>query len=383
MIKILIINYEFPPVGGGGGKVCEDICRVFARRGICSTVLTSSVKNLPRSELHDGYTIHRIPVFRRSKDRCTVPEMIAYILFSILPAMQTAYRWKPDCIHVHFAVPSGVVAWVVARTFRIPYLLTAHLGDVPGGVPMQTGLWFSLFKPFTVPIWKHASAVTAISNHTAMLAQRAYGRVNIQTITHGLDLAGFPKRKPFLQNPLHFLFVGRFSIQKNLLFLMDALNRVNDCPWRLTLAGDGPQEESIRRRINLYHLSEKVHLTGWLDQNDVGHLMQQADIFILPSTSEGFPISAMYALGYGMAFLTSNIGGLRDIVLEHYNGLFFSPDNPAGFEASFRRFLAFPELVIRMQQNSTMHSQKFDLEKKADEYLVLLRSITASNRKLS
>ena len=72
--------------------------------------------------------------------------------------MKLAREWKPDLIHVHFAVPAGALAWILRRLTGIPYVLTAHLGDVPGGVPEKTGRWFRWIYPFTPPIWKKSEA---------------------------------------------------------------------------------------------------------------------------------------------------------------------------------------------------------------------------------
>jgi glycosyltransferase involved in cell wall biosynthesis len=378
-MKILVINYEFPPVGGGGGKVCEDICSILARRGESIRVLTSWIHGLPHSEPHGGYHLRRIPVFRKRRDRCSVVEMFLYVICSIVPAVLTSLRWRPDCIHVHFAVPSGVVAWIVSTITGVPYVLTVHLGDVPGGVPEQTRRVFAVLKPFTIPIWNSALAITALSEYTHSLACKAYARNDIRVVTHGIDLSRCDFEGGEVHTPLHFLFAGRFSVQKNLPFLMDCLPRLKDCSWHLTMAGDGPLLPLIRRKIESSDLASRISLTGWIDQNGVNSLMRRADIFLMPSTSEGFPIAAIYALACDMAFLASNIGGIRGIVINEYNGLLFGHDNPAEFELAFRRLVRSPEILVTMKKNSHTHAFLFDINKKADEYLNLLRT-AASHR---
>ena len=101
--------------------------------------------------------------------------------------------------------------------------------------------------------------------------------------------------------------------------------------------------------------------------------MHHADVLLIPSTSEGFPIAAIYALGNGMAFLASNIGGIRGIVINEYNGVLFDPFNPAEFECAFRKLVRFPDTIIQMKNNSRAHARFFDIEKKVDEYLGLFR----------
>ena len=87
-MKILVLNYEFPPVGGGGGKVAEDICRMLAQKGHQVRVQTSHVKGLPKHEQRDGYDVFRSFSFRRHLDHCSVYEMGAYLLTNLFPALK-------------------------------------------------------------------------------------------------------------------------------------------------------------------------------------------------------------------------------------------------------------------------------------------------------
>ena len=185
-MRILVLNYEFPPVGGGGGRVAEDICRVLVSWDHNIRVQTAHVKGLPKVEERDGYKIYRSPSLRQRADTCTVWEMGAFIIMNLLPSMRHAMTWKPDVLHVHFAVPTGVLGWLINLVTGIPYVLTAHLGDVPGGVPEQTDHIFRLIKPLTVPIWQRAAAVTAVSEYIRKLALQSYD-VPIEIIHNGIQ----------------------------------------------------------------------------------------------------------------------------------------------------------------------------------------------------
>lgn len=158
-MRILVLIYEFPPVGGGGGRVAEDICRGLAKRGHELVVLTSHYKGLPRLEPRDGMLIRRIPVGRRVPFKAHFLDMFGYVMIGFFAGLGIILRWKPDVMHVHFAVPSGALALPLAWLTGVPYVLTAHLGDVPGGVPDKTERWFRWIFPLTPPIWKRAAHV--------------------------------------------------------------------------------------------------------------------------------------------------------------------------------------------------------------------------------
>ncbi|MBK7455267.1 MAG: glycosyltransferase [Anaerolineales bacterium] len=186
-MRILTIIYEFPPVGGGGGRAAYDICRELAARGHDVTVLTAHMPGLALETYQDGIRLIRIRSLRREAFRASFFTMLAYVLAGLWAGLRIIRLHRPEIIHTHFAVPSGALAWVLSVLTGIPYILTAHLGDVPGGVPDKTGKWFRWLEPFTKPIWKRAKKVVAVSEFTRQLAVLHYS-VPVEVIPNGADI---------------------------------------------------------------------------------------------------------------------------------------------------------------------------------------------------
>ena len=193
-MRILILNYEHPPIGGGGGRLGAKVGAGLVARGHQVRVLTGGMAHLPMESVEQGMEVRRLRTFRRREDTCSVPEMALWVAAAIPAAVVEIRRWKPDVIHAHFAVPTGVVAWIVGKVTGVPYVLTAHLGDVPGGVPEQTGNLFRWIQPLTVPLWNDAAATTAVSSFVAGLAEKAYG-IKPQVILNGMEI---PPRAPWI-----------------------------------------------------------------------------------------------------------------------------------------------------------------------------------------
>ena len=376
-MKILVLNYEFPPVGGGGGKITQDICRVLAARGHEIHVATSWFKNLPRHERLDGYDIFRYQALRSRMDRGPAHELAGYVLVQIVPVLKHAYHWKPDLIHCHFAVPTGIVGWLVSNLLRIPYVLTAHLGDVPGGVPEKTAHIFRHLKPFTVPIWTQAAAITGVSEFTQQLVNNAYG-LNIQVIHNGVDLSGCKPEQVEPYQPPRLFFAARLQSQKQPLFVLDVLERVKDLPWRMNLAGDGPLMENVRSRWEALELQERVQLMGWIDSCEVDRHLQLTDVLLMPSLSEGLPIVGIRALAYGVAILGSDIPGLNTLVDEGVNGYKPLPGDLDGFEQALRKMLTQPQLLRNMKRESRRISERFELGKFVDQYEAVYQKVLAA-----
>jgi glycosyltransferase involved in cell wall biosynthesis len=288
-------------------------------------------------------------------------EMAAFVVLNLIPSLRHAMKWHPEVIHVHFAVPTGVLGWVVSLVTGTPYVLTTQLGDIPGGVPDQTDLVFTFIKPLTVPIWNHAAAVTAPSDHIRELALKSYN-VEIETIPNGIDLGTVKQSPREPHSPRRLVFAGRFNPQKNLLFLIDLLERVSDLDWEMEMLGDGPLMDAVRARIHSAGLTDRIRMPGWVEPETVETTMSESDILVLPSLSEGLPIVGTRALGTGLAILASDIGGNRDVVQDGLNGFLCDLTDIDSFEKALRRLLTSDEPLVSMKRESRRLAEKFDVQ---------------------
>jgi len=364
-MRILVLNYEFPPVGGGGGRAAAALCAALVERGHELQVITSMAPNLARSETLDGYQVLRVQAGRRSRFRASFASMTGFVVGAMLPAIRMARSWRPDVIHVHFAVPTGVLAFPLSKITRIPYLLTAHLGDVPGGVPEKTDRWFRFVLPFTSLIWKGTSKVVAVSEHTRSLALRHYA-VDIEVIPNGVQLrSGAAKH---VSDPPRLIFAGRFQSQKNLPALVELLAKVRDMPWQCELLGDGPDRQIVEDLLISHNLGSRVNLLGWVDGAIVEDRLEASDLLLLTSRSEGFPVIGVQALASGLAILASRVGGLPELVEDEVNGRLCGADDPDCFEQALRWCLEDRERLLKMKQASRVRSERFDIRKIAEQY---------------
>lgn len=361
-MRILVLNYEFPPIGGGGGRFAEDLCRHLARFGHEVRVQTSGFTGLPAREVREGYEIYRTWAARRQAHTCSVPEMAAFLATNLVPALKHAAFWKPQVINVHFAVPTGVLTWIVHRTLGVPYVLSTQLGDVPGGVPVQTDHLFRWVKPFTVPIWRAAAAITVPSGAVAELVRQAYG-LAAHVLPNGVELETLNPRPPQVHTPMRLVFVGRFSPQKNLPFLLTALEKLQDLDWRLDLVGDGPLRGELAELTRRGHLTSRVQFHGWVSPAAATGILRDSDILVMPSLSEGLPLVGLQALGLGLVLATSDHPSFQGLVLDGKNGI-TSPATDAGvFAARLRELLANPSLVLAMKRASLELAPNFEAGK--------------------
>lgn len=370
-MRILVLNYEFPPIGGGGGRFTADLCRHLTRFGHDLRVQTSWFRGLPVHEIREGYEIYRTWAGRRQAHTCTVPEMALFLATNLVPALRHAASWRPRVVNVHFAVPTGVLAWIIRQTVGTPYVLSAQLGDVPGGVPLQTDHLFRWLKPFTTPIWRDAAAVTVPSAEVAGLVQRAYG-LAAHVIPNGVELEALNPQPLNVHKPIRLVFVGRFSPQKNLVFLLEVLEKLRDLDWRLDLVGDGPLRRELENRGRRKGLAGRIYFHGWVTPEVATAIMRHSDLLVMPSLSEGLPLVGLQALGLGLALATSDHRSFQNIVQDGHNGFFCPVTDSDVFARRLRDILANPPVLLAMKRASLEMAPRFEAGKVARQIEELL-----------
>jgi len=375
-MRILVLIHEFPPVGGGGGSAAQDISRGLVKRGHEVTVLTAHLKGLLRQENLDGVRVMRIPSLRQQSYMAGMVAMAAYVLIGLWAGYRLICRWHPDVIHVHFAVPAGALAWVLSHLTGIPYVLTAHLGDVPGGVPEKTGGWFRWVLPFTPPIWKAARRVIAVSEFTRQLALQHYP-VDIHVVPNGADLQSLKPETIAIQDLPVIIFAGRFVPQKNPLQVVATLAGLQDLDWRCVMLGDGPLREEVKQSIRKCGLDERFTLPhGWVTPEDVIAHFSRGDILFMPSLSEGLPVVGVQALAMGLAIVAGNVGGFVDLVEQGKNGFLCAPDDQGELERALRILLADKSTLLAARTESRRLAERFDLRRIVDAYEAIFQKVS-------
>ncbi len=375
-MRILVFSHEYPPVGGGGGKVAQDLCRGLAARGHAVRVITARCGDLPGHETQAGVEVLRLNSGRDQPFRASFKAMLGYVWAAFWTGLREVRRWKPDLIHVHFAVPAGAAVWALHLFTRVPYVLTAHLGDVPGGTPEKTGGWFRWIAPLTPPIWRAAARVVAVSHYTRGLAAARYD-VPIQVINNGVDVAAFDPGSVQPHRPPRVVFAARFMTQKNPLAVVQSLAEVRDLPWTCVMAGDGPLRAEVEAEIARLGLQDRFSLPGWVTPEAVQDLFRASDLLLMPSLQEGLPVVGVQALASGLALVVSDIGGWRDLVQPGRNGALVSPTSSAEFASALRALLGDEDRLRSARAASRALAANFDIDKIIAAYEQVFEQVLA------
>lgn len=120
------------------------------------------------------------------------------------------------------------------------------------------------------------------------------------------------------------LFIGRIGRRKGAYDLIEAVRRIRSLSFELDIAGDG-EGDAIREIVRADGLENTVHVHDWISHKDIGVLYDKADILVLPSYSEGLPMSILEGIGKGLPVISTSVGGIPEAVIDGYNGFIISP----------------------------------------------------------
>lgn len=153
---------------------------------------------------------------------------------------------------------------------------------------------------------------------------------------------------------LNFLFLGHISKRKGIYDLIEVISRNKQTlegKFKLIVGGNGESEKLIQL-LNDNHLQNLVDYKGWVSGTDKGDLLSSCDVYILPSYNEGLPLSVLEAMSYGKAILSTNVGGIPEIVEHGANGLLINPGHLGDLEGALFQFINNPAQVEHFGVNS-------------------------------
>lgn len=330
-MNILVLNYEYPPLGAGAAPVCRDLAVEMARQGNRVTVVTMGFGDLAEHELADGVEVIRLKCLRKHEHSCSPMEQLSFIINAERFLDQFLKKCSFDVCHAHFVFPTGPVALYVKKRYGIPFIMTAHGSDVEGhNKKLSMCIMHRLLRPAWKGIVRKAYAVTAPSKHLLRLMKRNYDKNRYVLIPNGLeidkyDASGYRKEK-------RILVMGRLQSFKNVQTILQAISLLPEDIWNgwyVDILGDGPYRSELEKLSRELGINTRVGFHGWIENGTPEQLnyLKGASIYISASHFENCPMSVLEAMAAGCYPLLSDIEGHRQFFAKRADDYFFKKDD--------------------------------------------------------
>lgn len=371
MKRILVLTSTFPRyINDSTAPFVYELCRHLIPQ-YRAIVLAPHYQGAKFNEVMNGVQIHRFPYFfpYRWQKLCYGGGMLSNIRSSLLAKIQVpvfliaefvaAWRIlakeKPQIIHAHWTVPSGIIAVVLGKLFNIPVVVTAHAADVfTNNLIMR---WCNLL------VIKYASFITVNSQATKKaLVDYRTTTTPISIIPMGVDVKVFKykRNKRILNTNKIILFVGRLEEKKGIIYLLEAFSQVlqTEPLAHLLIIGQGSQEHELRELSQKMRLDAQITFMGEVSNKKLPLYYSLADVFVAPSIrdkdgdTEGLGVVILEAMACGIPVVASRIGGITDIIEHNKNGLLIAPKNIAQLASAIIQLLKEKGLGGRLTTNA-------------------------------
>ncbi len=379
-MRLLMLNNEFPPLGGGTGTVNRAILQRLAGVPDLEIDLVTSALGSRRESRHFARRIRilAVPVENRDIHHSSNRELAVYSLRALALALRLHLREPYDFCFAWSAVPAGGVALALKGLVGLPYLVRVCGPDIPGFERRYRRL-YPILTPLIRSVWRGAETVVAKCQGEAAMVRSVDGAVGLSLVPNGVDLREFrPGAAIPDDGPLRLLCVARLIERKGQGDLITAVERLASRAHdvRLELVGTGDARDAYEARVRDAGLASKVRFAGYVPREEIHSRYAQAHVFVLPSRNEGMSVATLEAMAAGLPLVVTRTGGTAELVAEGRNGLTFEWGDVDALTAHLAALHDDRATARVMGAASRERAKRFSWDAAAMRYIELLNSLT-------
>ncbi len=342
-MKILILNYEYPPLGGGAGVITKHITEELARLGHNITVVTTWFPELKEIETFENLTIIRLKSKRKFTYRSDVFEMLSWMKYSKRFLKHYLSENSFDLCFANFAIPGGFVASFLKNKFRLPYTIISHGHDIPWFCIKEMFWYHLLLFPIIKKICQKSELNFIQTPDMKKNIDKFLGIKNKKKniiIPNGCDTGIFYPDDIKSSSGFKIIFSGRLVKQKDPFTFLKALKILSEknIPFKANIFGDGILRGDMEKYIVENKLTDFVNFSGWITKQQLAEEYRTSHVFVQSSIHEGMSIAMMEALASGTYILSTAVGINKDLIIPGETGEILAFSEPESLAEKLEAF---------------------------------------------
>lgn len=359
--NILMLNYEFPPLGGGAGNATYYLLREFSKDpNLEVDLVTSSVGPFKKEKFAENITVHYLDI-KKYKDLHIQSNrnLLSYSIKSYKYSKKLLKEKDYDLCHAFFGIPCGYIA----MRLNLPYIVSLRGSDVPFYNERFRFFDSIYFQRMSRKIWANSKEVIANSQGLRELALQSYDGKEIKVIPNGIDVDEFkPLRSKKRGKRIRVVSVGRLITRKGYEYLIEALKGKKN--FELSIIGEGDLLEDLKKLAS--ENSVKVTFLGRIDHESMPQILNKNDIFCLPSLNEGMSNAVLEAMACGLPVITTDTGGSKELIKG--NGFIVEKRSVVELKKALEKFEKDVELIGSMGKVSRSLAEEMSWKNVAEAY---------------
>jgi glycosyltransferase involved in cell wall biosynthesis len=326
--------------------------------------MAAALRGLLSSPLADRYELDVVPTYRGPEPL----RRLAVYCAALARLIAWGLRGRGRVVHVHATVRGSMyrksVCVLLAKALRRRVVLHVHsgAGDIAAFAKSRGRLSLTLFRA----AFGASDAVLAVSAASAEALRNAYDLTGVEVVPNAAPLVPSFSRPKATGEEVSLAYLGGFANPAkggDVIVEALALAVPREPRLRVTLAGPG---ELSPAGVSLVEANPAVEWAGWLDEERKGELLRAAEVFAMPSRSEGLPMALLEAMAYGMAIVATEVGGIPEVVNSGEEGLLSPPENPVALADALCHLVADPDLRRHLGEGARRRVERLDAVEVAD-----------------
>lgn len=365
--KILMLNYLFPPLGGGGGVASYTIAKGFIQAGYGVDYVTTWFPGLKTFEIINGISVYRVKVLgRRDMATASLLSLICYPICALWCGIKLCVRNQYVLINSHFVVPTGPLGFFLSKIFKIKHVVSIHGGDIYNPTKKISPHRHKLLRMCITFLLNHADSILAQSADTRENCIKYYKpNHDIKIIPlpyETMSFANITKRELGLHEEKKYMIgIGMLVPRKGFDTFIKALAKLDDGVHGIII-GSGPELGRLKSLAQDLGVAQRLHLVGYVSDEKKWQYLSHADVFVLSSIHEGFGIVLQEAMQVGLPIVATNYGGQTDFITDGENGFLVPVSDEKSLADKVSQILNSKEIALRMKSNNLETIKKFSNE---------------------
>ena len=337
------------PSYGGSGVVATELGSALAKKGH-SIHFISYETPFRLNEYHELIQFHQVDI--QSYPLFKYPFYSLALTSKIIEVCEANHL---DILHVHYAIPHSICAYLSRQMLKnqsFKIVTTLHGTDIT-----LVGQEKSYYRLVQFGI-EESDQVTAVSQYLKEITKKEFSiQKEIEVIPNFVDPIKFSpeKKKPkclFVKDDEKMItHISNFRPVKNIEAVIKTFNRIQkNIKACLVLIGDGPEIPKARLLAQELNILNKINFIGRVEQ--VEYILPCADLFLFPSYNESFGLSLLEAMSCGVPAITSNVGGIPEVLIHGETGYCFNPDDIESMAEKGLEILQNLEIKTNLSINS-------------------------------
>jgi N-acetyl-alpha-D-glucosaminyl L-malate synthase BshA len=369
------------PTFGGSGAIATELGKALANKGhkvhFISYNLPFKLNHFNENIIYHEVEWYEYPLFEyQPYESALTSKIVDVALYESL-----------DVLHVHYAIPHASAAYMakqilLSKKIKLPYITTLHGTDITlvGKDPS--------FEPVIRFSLNNSDAITAVSKALKKETLNTFKiDNNVEVIYNFID---FEKMQHIRKNA-KCCISDKSKDEKILMHISNfrKVKRIDDIvkifsivrkkvKSKLVLVGDGPEKPYIERIVRNFNLQKDVVFTGRIAEPS--EILASADLFLLPSETESFGLSALEAMAMGIPVISSNTGGITEVNINGKTGYTCHVGDIQTMSKRSIELLTHPKKHSEFSQNAIEQAKKFDVKHILIKYMNLYEKVTSENR---